>query len=95
MREFDYTLLNIEKAIAQAKEDGHKSFQVEVTTNEFRPCIDSNYYYIVSNSVNDIYNYIRDIMNFLFDGLGYNGHNVNINDVSEDVYHSRQITVRW
>ena len=44
MREFDYTLLNIEKAIAQAKEDGHKSFQVEVTTNEFRPCIDSNYY---------------------------------------------------
>ena len=95
MREFDYVLLNIGKAITQAKEDGHKSFQVEVTMNEFRPCTNSNYYYVVINSANDMYNYIRGIMNFLFDGLGFNGRNVDISDVSEDGHHSKQITVRW
>ena len=95
MREFDYTLLNIDKAIAQAKEDGHKSFQVEVTTSDANACTLSNYYYVVTDGVKEIHYYIRDIMNYLFDILGYTGHDVDISDVSEDGYHSRQITVRW
>ena len=95
MREIDYTLLNIEQAIAEARGSGHKSFQIEVTTNESRPCTDSNYYYIVVDSVDKIHNHIRNIMNFLFDILGYNGHTVDIADVSDDGYHSRQVTVRF
>jgi hypothetical protein len=93
--EFMYTLLNIDKALDDAKKSGHKSFQIEVTTSNSAMRTLSNYYYIVTDNTKEICYHIRDVMNYLFDTLGYTGHDVDISDVSEDDYHSRQITVRF
>jgi hypothetical protein len=93
--EFMYTLLNIEKAINLSKKHGHSAFQVEVTTSNHHPVTDVNYYYVTVDDANKIYTYIRYIMNFLFDDLGYTGHDVDSNDISDGGEHSMQITVRF
>jgi hypothetical protein len=89
------TVLNINQALKHAKECGHKSFQVEVTTSNNKVNTSSAYYYVSVDNPVDITDNIRYIMNFLFDILGYTGHDVDISDVSEEGYHARQITVRF
>lgn len=93
--EFYSTLVDIEKELNLARETGHKSFKIEVTTPYNFPNYPSNHYFVVVNAANEITTYIRYTMNHLFDNLGYTGHDVFISDVSEDGYHSRQITVRF